>query len=81
MAGSHGGRVCAQLCPTLASPWTVALQAPLSMEFPGNNTGVGSHFLLQGIFPTQRSNPCHFHLIHWQAGSLPAPSGKLWITW
>ena len=25
--------VRAQLCPTLATPWTVACQAPLSMEF------------------------------------------------
>ena len=25
--------------------------------FPGTNTGVGCHFLLQGIFPTQESNP------------------------
>ena len=25
------------------------------------NTGVGCHFLLQGIFPTQRLNP---HLLH-----------------
>ena len=33
------------------TPWTVALQAPLSM-------GVGSHFLLQGIFLTQGSNQC-----------------------
>ena len=24
---------------------------------PGKNAGVGSHFLLQGIVPTQRSNP------------------------
>ena len=23
---------------------------------PGNNSGVGFHFLFQGIFPTQRSN-------------------------
>ena len=23
-------------------------------DFPGKNTGVGSYFLLQGIFPTQR---------------------------
>ena len=37
------------------------LQAPLSMNFPGKNTGMGCHFLLQGIFPTQRSNP---HLQH-----------------
>ena len=25
--------------------------------FSGKNTGVGCHFLLQGIFPTQGSNP------------------------
>ena len=34
-----------QLCLTLGGPGTVALQAPLSMEFPSNNTGVGCHFL------------------------------------
>ena len=32
------------------TPWPVAHKAPLSMEFPGKNTGVGCHFLLQGIF-------------------------------
>ena len=26
-------------------------------DSPGKNTGVGSHALLQGIFPTQGSNP------------------------
>ena len=25
-------------------------------DSPGNNTGVGCHFLLQGIFPTKESN-------------------------
>ena len=35
------------------------------------NIGVGYHFLLQGIFPTQGSNLCLLHLLHWQAGSLP----------
>ena len=38
------------------------------LEFPGKNTGVGGHFLLQGIIPTQGSNPC---LLHCQADSLP----------
>ena len=34
------------------SPWTVAYQAPLFMGFPRlKNTGVGCHFLLQGLFP------------------------------
>jgi len=27
----------------------------------GKNTGVGCHFLLQGIFPMQRSNPGFLH--------------------
>ena len=43
--------------------WTVACQAPLSTGFPGKNTGEGCHFFLQGIFPTQESNPW---LLHWQ---------------
>ena len=29
---------------------------------PGTNTGVGCPALLQGIFPTQGSNPCLLHL-------------------
>ena len=32
-------------------------QAPPSMEFSSKNTGVGCHFLLQGIFMTQGWNP------------------------
>ena len=31
----------------LATPWTAAYQAPLSMDFPGKSTGVGCHCLLQ----------------------------------
>ena len=47
-------------------------------DSPGKNTGVGCHFLLQGIFPTQGSNPHLLHLQHWQVGSLSqAPPGKL----
>jgi len=38
------GGVGAKSCPILVTPWTVACQAPLSMGFPGQNTGVGSHF-------------------------------------
>ena len=53
---------------SFATPRTVACQVPLSMGFSGKNTGVGCHFLLQGIFPTQALNP---HLLHWQAASLP----------
>ena len=64
---------CVQLFATL---WTVACQALLSMASPGNNTGVGCHALLQGIFPTQRSNPCLLCLLHWQVGSLPLEALK-----
>ena len=35
-----------------------------------NHTGVGCHFLFQGIFPTQGLNPCVLRLLHWQVGSL-----------
>ena len=39
----------AKSCPTRhLCPW----------DFPGKNTGVGCHFLLQGIFLTQGLNPC-----------------------
>ena len=39
-------------------------------HFPGKNTGVSCHFLLQGIFQTQGSNPHLLCLLHWQPGSL-----------
>ena len=42
----------------LYSPW----------NSPGQNTEVGSLSLLQGIFPTQKSNPS---LLHCQVSSLP----------
>ena len=42
-----------------ATPWTIAHQFPL--DFPGKNTGVGCHFLLQGIFLTQKLNSCLLH--------------------
>ena len=39
-----------------ATPWTVATRLLCPWDSPGKNTGVGCHFLLQGIFPTQGSN-------------------------
>ena len=45
-------------------------------DFPGKNSGVGCHFLLQGIFPTQGSNPCLLHrrkiLSRWATWEVPA---------
>ena len=46
------------------TPWTVADQAPLSMEFSSKNTGMGCHFHLQGIFLTQGSNMLLLCLLH-----------------
>ena len=62
---------------------TIAHQAPLSINFPGKNTGVDCHALLQGIFPTLESNLHLSCLLNWQADSLPIePSGKpLYIQW
>ena len=51
-----------RLQPTrLLCPW----------DFPDKNTGVGCHFLHQGNFPIQGSNPCLQYLLHWQTDSLP----------
>ena len=40
-------------------------------DSPGKNTGMGCHFILQGIFPTLGSNSCLLSLLHWDAGSSP----------
>ena len=39
--------------------WPARLLCP--WDSPGKNTGVGSHSLLQGIFPIQGSNPDLLH--------------------
>ena len=54
-----------------ATPLAVVYQAPHLWDFPGKNTGVGFHFLLQRIFLIQGSNPCILPLLYWQADSLP----------
>ena len=66
-----GVRACsaAQSCPTLCDPMDYSLSGSSAhgilqariLEF---------HFLLQGIFLTQGSNPCLLHLLQWQVGSL-----------
>ena len=42
-------------CLTLGDPMDYT-GSPVHGDFPGKNTGVGCHSLLQGIFPTQRMN-------------------------
>ena len=51
-----------QSCPTLCDPVDCSLPGSSVHGFSsGKNTGVGCSALLQGIFPTQGSNP---HLLH-----------------
>ena len=59
--------------------WPTRLLCP--WNFPGKNTGVDCHCLLQGIFPAQESNLCLLCLLHWHVDSLPlAPPGKPPLT-
>ena len=46
---------------------------PAPLHSPVKNTGVGSHSLLHGIFPTQGSNP---RLLHCRQSSPSKPPGK-----
>ena len=53
-------------------------------DFPGKSTGVGCHFLLQRLFPTQGSNPgllhCRqtlYHLIYKGSPSSPITSWQI----
>ena len=43
---------------------------PHPWDSPGENTGMGCHFLLQGIFLIQGSNLSLWHLLHWQPDTL-----------
>ena len=55
-----------------------SLQVPLSLGFSRQEYWSFCHFLLQGIFPTQGSNPCLLQLLHyrqilycWSTGEAP----------
>ena len=67
----------AQSCPVLCNPVNCITRLLCPWDSPSKNTGVGCHFFLLGIFPTQGSNSCLLCLLHWQVGPLPlAPLGK-----
>ena len=63
----------AQSCPALCNP--MYLVGPIRLlfpwDFPDKNTGVSSHFLLQGILPIQGLNLHLLSLPPWQVDSLP----------
>ena len=67
-----------QSCPPLCNPMSCSSPgSSVHGDSQSKNTGVSCHALLQGIFPTQGSNPGLLHLLHSQAGSLPlAPPEK-----
>ena len=63
--------VCTQLCLTLCHLLDCSPPGSSVHGIPGKNTGLGCHFLLQGIFPTQESNPRLLSPLHCQVDSLP----------
>ena len=69
-----------QSCPTLCNPMDCSLPgSSVYGDFPGKNTGMGCHTLLQGIFLTQVSNTQLLCLLLWQVDSfpqMPIPPGK-----
>ena len=52
-----GGGLVAKLCPTLAIPWTVARQAPLSMGFSRQEYWSGLPFPSPGDLPDPGIKP------------------------
>ena len=66
--------LCLSLCGSmdLYTPW----------NSPGQNTGVGSHSLLQEIFPTQGSNPgpLHYRQILYQLSHQGSPRILEWVA-
>ena len=79
-----GGGVCAcsvaLSCLTLRS-YGLQPSRLCPWNFAGENTGVGCHSLLQGIFSTQGSNPCILHLLHWHVGSLLLEPFSVVLFW
>ena len=78
----HRESLLSQSCPTLCNPMDFSPPgSSVHGDSPVKNTGVGCHSLLQGILPSQGSNPSLLHLLHWQTGSLPLASpGKPFYT-
>ena len=64
---------CLTLCHSMYSLW----------NSPGQNTAVGSHSLLQGIFPTQGSNPSlpHCGRILYQLSHQGSPRILEWVAY
>ena len=57
VGGCGGGGLVAKSCPTLAIPWTVACQAPLSMRFSRQEYWSGLPFPSPGNLPNPETEP------------------------
>ena len=82
VGGCGGGGLVAKSCPTLAIPWTVACQAPLSMRFSRQEYWDGLPFPSPGDLPDPIIEPGSPAL---QADSLltklQAMREALWWIW
>ena len=66
-------------CPMFLQPHgLLSIRFLYAWDFTGKHTGVGCHFLLQAIFPTQGLNPhlwcllhCRWILYHWATRGAP----------
>ena len=69
---------CSVLCPnSLRHRGLEPARLFCAYDFPGKDIGGGYHFLLQGIFLTQGSNPRLLQGLRWQADSLALqPRGR-----
>ena len=66
--------VCVQLLSHIrlfVISWTEATKLLCPWNFPGKNSGVSCHFILQRTFLTEELNLHLLHHLHWQADSLP----------
>ena len=61
VAFGGGGGLATELCSALATPWTVAHQAPLFMEFSRQEYWSGLPFPSPGHLPDSNIDP---HLLH-----------------
>ena len=66
-----GGGLVTKLCLTLATPWTIARQAPLSMGFPRQAYWSGLLFPSPGDLPNPGIEPASPASPALQADSLP----------
>ena len=91
IVGHHASRACMPRhfshARLFATPWTIAHQAPLFVEFPRQEYWSGLPCPPPGIFPTRGSNLCLLQLLpwrqtlyHWAIGEAHPPHSRLILT-